>query len=178
MDCDYHKVVSIIITYKDKIPDKPKPKDNFFSSILNLGPTDGTPEDAMRMHTFFAEFTTTEIIGLNDDMHCTYSGDRRIDNHTTSNITTLGPDKIEHRRCTKCKSFKFDYDSDSEDDNNRQQKNFLAGRKTKTLYENDKWVITNKERQEYYGYGLNLELVDNIVKVWYNVVEGCSRKQK
>ncbi len=109
-------------------------------------------------------------------MHFTY--DPRIDNHTTSNVTILRPDKIEHRRCTTCKSFKFEYDSDSEDDNDRQQKKFLAGRKTKTLYENDQWVITNKERQESYGYGLDLELVDNIIKVWYKVVEGCSRKQK
>ncbi len=174
MDCHYHKVVSLIITYKDKIPDKPK--DNSFSRILNLGLTDGTPEDAMKMQKFLAEFSSIQIGPLNDNVHFTY--DPRIDNHTTSNITTLGPDKIERRRCTTCKSFKFEYDSDSEDDNDRQQKKFLAGRKTKTLYENDQWVITNKERQESYGYGLDLELVDNIIKVWYKVVEGCSRKQK
>ncbi len=150
MDNHYHKVVSRIVTYKDKIPDEPKP-----DSLLIIGHSDNIIRSCF-----------------------IYAVNSKKNNNTTSNITTLEPDKIERRLCTTCKSFKFEYDSDSEDDNNRQQKNFLAGRKTKILYENDQWVITNKERQESYKRDLDLKLVDNIVKVWYNVVEGCSRKQK
>ncbi len=186
----YHRVVSLIITYKDKIPDKsqseanpvPQPKAELVSSVNNDKPQQSSSISSEKENVTISSGIiitagTTPFVSTRNNL-CFHASV-----YCPPKVVKLSFNKEERRLSTICQSYgvkmdektmyEFKYDSDSEDDFDRQRNNFLSERKTKILYKNNQWVITNKERCKTYGHDLELESVDTIVKVWYKIIEPC-----